>query len=85
MNNFVVEIKWKGQKGIALKRSVKKNFTEGGVLGGDGVVEWNEKFQSVCSLVRQKEGLFYPWEIVFTVFKVSVCFFCSGFLILLLL
>lgn len=77
---LVVEIKWKGQKSIALgplRRSVKRNFTEEGGFCGDGVYEWNEEFKSVCNFSGYKEGMFYPWEVVFTVFNVSFsfCFF----------
>ncbi|KAJ6323190.1 hypothetical protein OIU77_012928 [Salix suchowensis] len=65
---LVVEMKWKGQKGIALRRSAKRNFTEEGGFCGDGVFEWNEEFNSVCNLSGNKDGVFLPWEIVFAVF-----------------
>lgn len=77
------EIKWKGQKGIALgslRRSVKRNLTKKVGVGDDGVVEWNEGFQSVCSFSFHKEGVFNPWEVSFTVFNVS---FSSLIIILL--
>ncbi|KAF8403392.1 hypothetical protein HHK36_011494 [Tetracentron sinense] len=66
---LMVEIKWKGPK-IALsslRRSVKKNFTEEDEVRNDGVVEWNEEFQSVLNLSAYKENVFHPWEIAFTV------------------
>ncbi|KAJ6433080.1 hypothetical protein OIU84_020167 [Salix udensis] len=66
---LVVEIKWKGQKGIALRRSVKSNFTEKGGLEGDGVFQWNEEFITVCNLSGNKDGVFLPWEIAFVVFR----------------
>jgi hypothetical protein len=72
---FVVEMKWKGQKGIALRRSAKRNFTEEGGFCGDGVFEWNEEFKSVCNLSGNKDGVFLPWEIAFAVFSVSFLFF----------
>ncbi|PIN01734.1 hypothetical protein CDL12_25759 [Handroanthus impetiginosus] len=72
---LAVEIRWKGHK-ISLgsfRRTVKRNCTReefvkkvdgpnGGVL-----VEWDEEFQSVCSLSGYKDNLFHPWEINFTV------------------
>ncbi|KAM3338782.1 hypothetical protein P3S68_030868 [Capsicum galapagoense] len=70
-----VEIKWKGSsKGISLnlgsfnRRSVKKNFTKEVCLKEDeGIVEWNEEFLSVCNFSGWKDGVFQPWEVVFTV------------------
>ncbi|PHT80761.1 hypothetical protein T459_13776 [Capsicum annuum] len=70
-----VEIKWKGSsKGISLnlgsfnRRSVKKNFTKEECLKEDeGIVEWNEEFLSVCKFSGWKDGVFQPWEVVFTV------------------
>ncbi|PHT84807.1 hypothetical protein T459_13250 [Capsicum annuum] len=70
-----VEIKWKGSsKGISLnlgsfnRRSVKKNFTKEECLKEDeGIVEWNEEFLSVCNFSGWKDGVFQPWEVVFTV------------------
>ena len=73
-NMLGCEIKWKGQKGIALgslRRSVKKKLTKNVGVGDDGVVEWNEGFQSVCSFSYYKEAVFNPWEVSFTVFNVS--------------
>lgn len=72
-----VEIKWKGSsKGISLnlssftKRSVKKNFTKEESLKEDeGIVEWNEEFLCVCNFSGYKDGVFHPWEVLFTVFK----------------
>lgn len=82
-----VEIRWKGPK-FALstfRRSVKRNFTkEEEVRSDDGVVEWNEDFQSVCNLSAYKENVFHPWEIAFTVLNVSLIllkaplFLCFG-------
>lgn len=76
----VVEIKWKGQKRIVLgplRRPVQRNFTEQGVFLGDGVFQWNEEFKTVCNFSGNKEGLFLPWEVQFTVFGVSSVLFCS--------
>ncbi|KAM3250024.1 hypothetical protein P3L10_011794 [Capsicum annuum] len=69
-----VEIKWKGSsKGISLnlgsfnRRSVKKSFTKEECLKEDeGIVEWNEKFLSLCNFSGWKDGVFQPWEVVFT-------------------
>ncbi|XP_047267273.1 uncharacterized protein LOC107867011 [Capsicum annuum] len=74
-DRFRVEIKWKGSsKGISLnlgsfnRRSVKKNFTKEEWLKEDeGLVEWNEEFLSVCNFSGWKDGVFQPWEVVFTV------------------
>ncbi|XP_044512435.1 uncharacterized protein LOC123230326 [Mangifera indica] len=77
---LVVEIKWKGQKNIAfrpLRKTAKRNFTEEGGVGGDGVVEWNEEFKNLISFSGSTDGFSLPWEINFAVFngprnKVSV-------------
>ncbi|KHN37905.1 hypothetical protein glysoja_017029 [Glycine soja] len=61
----VVEIKWKGLKGVALsslRRSIKRNFTREEGLNDAGVVEWNQEFRNVCNFTRYKENVFYPWE-----------------------
>lgn len=74
-----VEIKWKGSKGSSLnlssltrRGSVKKNFTKEESLKENGGVEWNEEFQSVCNFSANKDGVFHPWEVAFTVFNVSL-------------
>ncbi|KAF8397997.1 hypothetical protein HHK36_016923 [Tetracentron sinense] len=67
---LMAEIRWKGPK-IALsslRRTVKRNFTKEEEVQSDGVVEWNEEFQSSCNLSAYKENVFHPWEIAFTVF-----------------
>ena len=73
-SRLAVEIKWKGSKGNALsslRRIVKRNITKEESLRADGVVEWNEEFHSLCNFAVYKDGVFYPWEVVFTVFNVS--------------
>lgn len=75
---LVVEIKWKGQKNIAfrpLRKTVKRNFTEEGGVGGDGVVEWNEEFKNLISFSGSTDGFSLPWEINFAVFNVSIVLF----------
>ncbi|KAK3035277.1 hypothetical protein RJ639_034800 [Escallonia herrerae] len=69
---LAVEIRWKGSKANALtslRRSLRRNLTREEGLKDDGVVEWNEEFQGVCNFSAYKEGLFHPWEVLFTVFK----------------
>ncbi|KAK8488474.1 hypothetical protein V6N11_059450 [Hibiscus sabdariffa] len=66
---LTVEIRWKGPKPSlgSLRRTVKRNFTkevEG--VGQNGVVVWDEEFQSLCSLSAYKENVFHPWEIAFS-------------------
>ncbi|KAK3228547.1 hypothetical protein Dsin_000428 [Dipteronia sinensis] len=72
---LVVEMKWMGQKAISLnslrKKTVNKNCTEEGGFCGDGVFEWNEEFNSLCSFSGYTDGVFLPWEIAFTVFNGS--------------
>ncbi|KAG5533028.1 hypothetical protein RHGRI_027310 [Rhododendron griersonianum] len=72
-SQLAVEIKWKGSKGNGLsylRRSVRRNYTKQESLREGGDVEWNEEFQSVCSFSGyNKEGLFRPWEVAFTVFN----------------
>ncbi|KAF2318153.1 hypothetical protein GH714_001379 [Hevea brasiliensis] len=68
----VVELKWKGQKSIALgplRRSVRRNFTKEGSFFGDGLFEWNEEFKTVRNFSGNKEGLFHPREVAFSVFS----------------
>uniref|UniRef100_A0A2P2L291 C2 NT-type domain-containing protein n=1 Tax=Rhizophora mucronata TaxID=61149 RepID=A0A2P2L291_RHIMU len=70
---LTVEIRWKGHK-LALnplRRTVKRNFTREveGSSEGNGVVEWDEEFQSLCSLLAYRDNVFHPWEIAFTVFN----------------
>lgn len=80
---LVIEIKWKGQKIIPfgpLRKTVKRNFTEEGGVGGDGVFEWNEEFKSLISLSGSTDGFFLPWEVEFAVFNVSICSICFGYL-----
>ncbi|KAG6693851.1 hypothetical protein I3842_09G022400 [Carya illinoinensis] len=75
---LTVEIKWKGPK-LALsslrRATVKRNFTREVEVEADtasqlnGVVEWDEDFQSLCTLSAYKDNVFHPWEIAFTVFN----------------
>ncbi|KAL5735222.1 hypothetical protein ACOSP7_033083 [Xanthoceras sorbifolium] len=69
---LAVEIKWVGQKFLSLnslRKTVKRNCTEEGGFCGDGVVEWNEEFKSLCNFSAYTDGIFLPWEIAFTVFN----------------
>ncbi|PON82576.1 EEIG1/EHBP1 N-terminal domain containing protein [Trema orientale] len=69
---IVVEVQWKGQKGMALgslRRSTKKNLTKECSVSDSGVVELDEEFRTVCNFSGPKEGAFYPWELAFTVFN----------------
>ncbi|KDP36089.1 hypothetical protein JCGZ_08733 [Jatropha curcas] len=72
-DKLTVEIRWKGPKFAfsSLRRTVKRNFTKEVEFAGEenGVVEWDEEFQSLCTLSPQKENVFHPWEIAFTVFN----------------
>ncbi|KAJ8754481.1 hypothetical protein K2173_005642 [Erythroxylum novogranatense] len=72
---LTVEVRWKGPK-LALnplRRTVKRNFTKEVEISGEGndvaVVEWDEEFQSFCTLSAYKENVFIPWEIAFSVFN----------------
>ncbi|KAI3799433.1 hypothetical protein L1987_34731 [Smallanthus sonchifolius] len=69
-NHRAVEIRWKGPK-ISLssfRRTVKRNFTRGEkVVDSNGVVQWDEEFQTICTLSGYKDNAFNPWEIAFTV------------------
>ncbi|KAK7278579.1 hypothetical protein RJT34_23611 [Clitoria ternatea] len=74
VRSLVVEIKWKGQKGVALsslRRSIKRNFTREVDLGDKGLVVWNHEFRNVCTFTGYKDNIFYPWEVMFTVSNVS--------------
>ncbi|KAL0333569.1 UNVERIFIED_CONTAM: hypothetical protein Sangu_1513100 [Sesamum angustifolium] len=73
--DLAVEIRWKGPKISlgAFRRTVKRNCTRAEVVkrvdgpNGAVLVEWDEEFQSVCSLSGYKDNVFHPWEINFTV------------------
>lgn len=89
LGKLTVEIRWKGPKvalsSLSLRRTaVKRNFTRevDAGLSANGVVDWDEEFQSLCSLSAYKDNVFHPWEIAFSVFNVSSCFFSSFFLVL---
>ncbi|KAJ1435780.1 hypothetical protein SESBI_04730 [Sesbania bispinosa] len=74
VRSLVVEIKWKGQKGVALsslRRSMKRNFTTEVAVRDAGLVEWNQEFRNVCTFTGYKENMFYPWEVMFTLSNVS--------------
>ncbi|KAB2025321.1 hypothetical protein ES319_D06G141900v1 [Gossypium barbadense] len=64
-----VEIRWKGPKASlsSLRRTVKRNFTkEVDSVDENGVIVWDEEFQTLCNLSAYKENAFHPWEIVFS-------------------
>ncbi|GMI65759.1 hypothetical protein like AT3G11760 [Hibiscus trionum] len=67
---LTVEIRWKGPKASlgSLRRTVKRNFTkEVDGVDENGVVFWDEEFQTLCSLSAYKDNVFHPWEIAFSV------------------
>ncbi|KAJ7971695.1 EEIG1/EHBP1 N-terminal domain containing protein [Quillaja saponaria] len=73
VRRLTVEIRWKGPK-LALsslrRTAVKRNFTrevDMDAVAQNGVVEWDEEFQSLCNLSAYKDNVFHPWEIAFTV------------------
>ncbi|XP_022982854.1 uncharacterized protein LOC111481582 [Cucurbita maxima] len=73
VDKLTVEVKWKGPK-MALsplrRTAVKRNYTkEADGLDQDGVAQWDEEFQSVCTFSAYKENVFHPWEIVFSAFN----------------
>ncbi|PIA54258.1 hypothetical protein AQUCO_00900657v1 [Aquilegia coerulea] len=72
ISRLMVEIRWKGTKNAlsSLRRTVKRNSTKEEELKSDGVVEWNEEFQNLCTLSAYKENVFHPWEISFVVLNV---------------
>ncbi|PON42086.1 EEIG1/EHBP1 N-terminal domain containing protein [Parasponia andersonii] len=74
LGKLTVEIRWKGPKMAlsSLRRpAVKRNFTRevDASLVQNGVVDWDEEFQSHCSFSAYKDNVFHPWEIAFTVFN----------------
>ncbi|KAK6944137.1 NT-type C2 domain [Dillenia turbinata] len=68
---LTVEIRWKGPKitWTSFGRTVKRNITKEAEMKVDGVVLWEEEFQSVCTLSGYKDNVFHPWEISFSVFN----------------
>ncbi|CAL9090075.1 unnamed protein product [Musa textilis] len=73
VRKVAVEVRWKGPKVAlsSLRRTVKRNRTREEEVGDGGVVEWNEEFETVCTLTAHKDSGFHPWEIAFNVFDVS--------------
>lgn len=83
---LTLEIKWKGPKVTlsSLRRAVPRNFTrEVDVDAQNGVVHWDERFQTFCTLSAYKDNVFHPWEIGFTVFNVSHSLLHSAILLVL--
>ncbi|XP_062112384.1 uncharacterized protein LOC133823563 isoform X2 [Humulus lupulus] len=77
VGKLTVEIRWKGPKMTlsSLRRPVvKRNFTREVDASSiqNGVVDWDEEFQSLCSFSAYKDNVFHPWEIAFTVFNLSL-------------
>ncbi|GLT94824.1 hypothetical protein SLE2022_125440 [Rubroshorea leprosula] len=71
-DKLAVEVRWKGPKAAlsSLRRTVKKNFTkEVDGVAENGVVVWDEEFQSLCTLSAYKDNVYHPWEITFTLFN----------------
>lgn len=71
-----VEINWigsnKSNNRLSFKRrSVRRNVTKEGLVKGDGIVEWNEEFVSVCGFLGVKDGGFHRFDVAFKVFDVS--------------
>ncbi|CAL9175255.1 uncharacterized protein LOC135612065 [Musa acuminata AAA Group] len=64
-----VEVRWKGPKLAlsSLRRTARRNRTREEEVGDGGLVEWNEEFETVCTLTPHKESSFQPWEITFIV------------------
>ncbi|XP_010910245.1 uncharacterized protein [Elaeis guineensis] len=70
VERVTTEVRWKGPKAAlsSLRRTVKRNCTREEEVR-DGTVEWNEEFESVCTLTAHRENSFHPWEIAFAVFN----------------
>ncbi|KAE8681844.1 hypothetical protein F3Y22_tig00111303pilonHSYRG00077 [Hibiscus syriacus] len=69
-DKLTVEVRWNGPKASlgSLRRTVKRNFTkEVDGVDENGVVLWDEEFQTLCSLSAYKDNIFHPWEITFSV------------------
>ncbi|XP_024964624.1 uncharacterized protein LOC112504900 [Cynara cardunculus var. scolymus] len=75
LSGLAVEVKWKGSNKsnnpLRFKRSVRRNVTKEGFLKDDGIVEWNEEFDTVCNFLGLRDGGFHQWEVAFTVFDGS--------------
>lgn len=77
LGKLSVEIRWKGPKTAlsSLRRpAVKRNFTREVAADAalNGVVDWDEEFHSLCCISFykvNKDNVFHPWEIAFTVFN----------------
>ena len=75
VRKLTVEIRWKGPKLTlsSLRRTaVARNFTkevEVHDVNHDGVIEWDDEFQSLCNFSTYEDNVFHPWEIAFTVFN----------------
>ncbi|RDX76863.1 hypothetical protein CR513_43101, partial [Mucuna pruriens] len=72
-SRLVIEIRWKGPKlalGSLRRNPVARNFTREADIdfdhGGAVVVRWDEEFHTFCCLNGNKDNVFHPWEIAFT-------------------
>ncbi|KAJ6834799.1 uncharacterized protein M6B38_333005 [Iris pallida] len=68
----MAEVRWKGPRLAlgSLRRTVKRNCTrEEAIMSGSGAVEWNEEFESACTLTCHKENAFHSWEVEIRVFN----------------
>lgn len=74
------EVTWKGAKAAlsSLRRTVRRNRTRNEAVGEGGVVDWNEEFETACTLTAHRENAFHPWEIAFRVLNVSWIWLRSG-------
>lgn len=73
-----------GKKNCTKEECVKIKEEAGEVVDGGGPhgnavvsVEWDEEFQSVCSLSGYKDNVFHPWEVSLAVLSNVSCFVFS--------
>uniref|UniRef100_A0A1D1ZGL6 Protein FAM102A n=1 Tax=Anthurium amnicola TaxID=1678845 RepID=A0A1D1ZGL6_9ARAE len=70
---LTAEVRWKGPKTAlpSLRRpSIRRNCTREvhDALPSSSSVEWNEEFETECSLSAHKDNAYHPWEIALSVF-----------------
>lgn len=72
-DRVTVNVKWKGSKGVlgSRFRSHKRAKTTERVLEDNCIVNWEEEFEHVCTLIMAKDNAFLPWEIHLEILQVG--------------
>lgn len=76
-----VDLKWKGPKSAlgSRFRSMKREKTNALPVENSGSVSWDKKFEHVCVLTNDKDGVFQPWHVHLVLCEVTYCILLFGF------